>query len=304
MKTLSSAPPARPALLALLALAALLAPLAAAPAAAENEIRRSLEAAPNGRVEIELFDGSIKVEGWDRSEVQVAARLSRPGDQLELERQGDAIEVEVESRDPGASRATLLIQVPRGSSVRLEVMSAGVEIGAVDGEIDIEAVAGDIRVSGKPRQVRAHTVTGAIEIETAGGEDLDLESVSGSIRVDAETRELSATTVAGSVRVRLRGISSGRFEAVSGGIDAEIVPAPRGRFDFESFSGGMILSVPAALSGRFELSSASGRVASKLQGGRERRDEDRLEIEQGSGEASFRLESFSGSIELRPLAKP
>ena len=34
------------------------------------------------------------------------------------------------------------------------------------------------------------------------------------------------------------------------------------------------------------------------------RDEGRLEIEQGSGEASFRLEAFSGSIEVRPLAKP
>lgn len=286
-----------------LAAAVLMPALLAVPAAGQNELRRSLAASADGRVQIELYDGAVKVEGWDKNEVQVDASLGRQQDGIEMERRGNAIELEIDSPDPGGSRAVLTVRVPRGSSVRIEVLSASVEVAGVSGEVDIEAVAGDIRVSGRPRKVRAHGVTGAIDIATAGGELVEVESVSGSVTVDAEARDVDADTVAGTLSLKLRGVANGRFEAVSGTIDAEIVPAPRARFDFESFSGATTVAVPAGLSARFELESAGGRLGSKLAGARERRGEDRLEIEQGGGDAIFRLESFSGSIEIRPLGK-
>lgn len=287
-------------------LAAVLLPalLVAVPVEGKNELRRSLAASPAGRVEVELYDGSVRVTGWDRDEVEVTASLSRPEDGIDLQRSGNAIELEIESRDPGSSRAVVAVKVPRGSSVRIEVLSAAVEVSGVTGEIDIEAVAGDIKISGRPRKVRAHGVTGGIDISTSGSEVVEVESVSGNVTVDAESREVDADTVAGTLRLKLRGVVNGRFEAVSGSIDAEIVPAPRSHFDFESFSGTTTVAVPAGLSARFELESAAGRIESKLAGARERRGEDRVEIEQGSGDAVFRIESFSGSIEIKPLGKP
>lgn len=290
---------------ALLRLAAFLLPALACvlPAAGQNTMNRTLPASPTGYVDIELFDGSVKVAGWDKNEVQVSASLSRPQDRIEIEETGSSIELEIDSHDPGSARAQLELKVPRGSRVRIEVLSASVEVAGVTGEVEVEAVAGSIKVAGRPHKVRASGVTGEIQIAVTGSNSVDVDSVSGSVTIEAEARAVDAETVAGALRLKLRGVENGRFEAVSGSIDAEIVPAPRGRFDVESFSGSTVVAVPAGVSARFELETANGRTSSQLTGARERRDGKRLEIEQGSGDAVFRLESFSGAIEIRPLGK-
>lgn len=287
--------------LALLALALLLPSLPAA--AAKHEVRRSIEASPTGRVDIELFDGSIAVSGWDKAEVEVQAILDRPTDEIDFERSGSTLSVEVESRHPGISRARLSISVPRGSSLRIEVMSAGVDVKDVDGEIDIEAVNGDIRIAGKPSKVRANSVTGQLSLTTTGSERLELETVSGSLEATGEVRYVDTSTVAGSQRLRLRGTARGQFETMSGGLDVEIRPAPGGRFDLEAFSGDVTLAVPADVSARFELESHSGRLRSSLaKPDEQRRDGAVLEFQLGGGDALFRLDSHSGGIEVKPLA--
>jgi hypothetical protein len=285
--------------LALLTLALLLPALPAA--AGKHEVRRSIEAAPAGLVEIELFDGSVTVAGWDKPAVEVTAILDHAGDEIDFERSGSSLSVEVESRHPGISRARLSINVPRGSSLRIEVMSAAVEVREVDGDIDIEAVNGDIRIAGKPAKVRANTVTGQLSVVTSRSESLDLETVSGSLAAEGETRFADTSTVAGSQRLRLRGISRGRFETMSGGLDAQIEPAPAGRFDLESFSGQVQLVVPANVSGRFELETNSGRLRSSLAKTAERQRHGELEFQAGGGDAYFRLQSHSGDIEVKPL---
>lgn len=293
--------------LAFAATLALLAGLqAAARPAAAAEVRRSIEATPRGRVEIGLFDGSIAIEGWDRNELQVIARLSRGDDGLELERSGNGIEVEVDSNHPGQSRADLAIKVPRGSSLSVSVMSASVEVNGVEGDIDIDAVAGGIRIDGRPRKVEAQTVTGAIFIRSDSSESFDLETVSGSIEAQGEVRRVDANTVAGPLRLRLAGITSGRLETVSGTIDGSFEPGPHARFDIDSFSGSLIVQVPPRLAARYELETTSGRIRSDLGAESERRGEGRRVIDTSGGlaDANFKIHTFSGSIELRPLAAP
>jgi DUF4097 and DUF4098 domain-containing protein YvlB len=281
----------------------LLALAATGPAAAGNEVRRSLDATPRGRIEIELFDGSVEVEGWDKNELQVSGSLARPGDELELERTGNSIEVEVESAHPGESRASLSLKVPRGSSVRIGVMSSSVEVRGVEGDVDIEAVAGNILVAGAPRKVLAQTVTGAIDVRTTGSEGCDIETVSGSIEVEGTARRIDANSVAGPIRLRVAGVTAGKIETVAGTVDAALEPGPHARFGFESFSSTILLRVPPALAARFELDTTSGRITSRMTGEVERRGEERRVIELGGGiaDAVFRVESFSGDIELRPL---
>lgn len=282
---------------ALVALAA----FAPRPAAA-GDVRRSVDASPRGRVEIELFDGTVELEGWDKNELQVAASLANPGDELDLERQGNSIEVEVESRHPGESRSSLKVKVPRGSSVHISVMSGSVEVRGVDGDVDIEAVAGSILVAGSPRKVVAQTVTGAIDIRVAASEGLDVETVSGNIEVEGEAKRVDASAVAGRIRLRLTGVIAGKIETVSGTIDAALQPGPHSRFDFESFSGTVVLRVPPALAARFELETTTGRISSELGDQTERHGEGRRVIEQGGiADAVFHIESFNGDIKLRPL---
>lgn len=290
---------------ALLLLGALF--LAATRPAAAGEVRRSVDASPRGRVDVELFDGSIQVEGWDKNEVAVSASLSGQSDDLDLESSGNGIEIEVESRHPGASTASLEVKVPRGSSVRLSVMSGAVEVRGVEGDVDIEAVSGSILVAGAPRKVVAQSTTGAIDIRSTGSEGFELETVSGSIAVQGTGQRIDASSVAGPIRLRLAGVTSGKIETVSGAIDAALEPGPHARLSLESFSATVILQVPPALAARYELETTSGRIDSELGEQPERRREGRRVIDLGSGsaDANFRIESFSGDIKLRPLtAKP
>jgi len=270
---------------------------------AQRELRRSVEAAPTGSVSIELFDGSVQIEGWDRKEVLVLASLAHSADEVSLNRQGEKVGIEVESSHPGTSRANLSIKVPAGSSVHIEVMSASVHVQGVLGEVEIEAVTGNLAIEGRPRGVRAETVTGAIRLQTSGSSRLELETVSGSLSATAEARQVDVQSVAGSMHLELRGCESGKFGTTSGRMDIELWPLPGSHFELDSFSGKTTLAVPANFSARYDLQSSTGRLSGSLQGAREtRRERGELELLVGKGEAQFELDSFSGAIDLRELA--
>ena len=294
-------------LLALLLLA--LALLAAPPLGAATTVQRSVSAGPTGRVDVHLFDGSVRIEAWERAEVQVVASFERAADQLELKSSGSAVSIEISSRNPGRSRANLVVQVPRASNLYIEVLSAAVEVKGLVGDLEVEAVNGSIVIAGGPRRVEAQSVSGSIELESTGSESLELETVSGSLRAVAVAARVTANTVAGPMRLRLSGLESGKFETVSGRIEAVIVPEQHARVELQSFSGSTRLEVPAKLSARYQLESTTGRMRVELPGARRQEagrdaDDDRVTFEQGSGDAAFRLETFSGEIEVRPIADP
>jgi hypothetical protein len=200
-------------------LAVALAAVAAGPAEARRDEvwSESFPFEAGGRVAIANIQGSIQVEGWDRSHVELTVRIRGE------EETGDA-EVVV---TPGAGtlefRTTYLgpseepvavdyfLRVPR--QVRLEslqTVNGDIVVRNVEGAVTARTLNGSIETAGVSGRVEARTMNGEVRValrrlpeKEAAGAGLSLEAINGSLTLllPAEAdADLEVSTVAGRVQ--------------------------------------------------------------------------------------------------------
>jgi DUF4097 and DUF4098 domain-containing protein YvlB len=241
-------------------------PLCAAP----TEINETRPLDAGGTLELDIVAGSVRISGWDRTEVRITGSIDPQYVELNIDTSDDSVSIEVDPiRNSGKQQrllAELEISVPRSATLELESISAGFDIDGFDGEVDVETVSGAVTVSGGPREVAVSTISGAIEVKTGG--DLrngEFESVSGR-------------------------------QVLSGGLAAD------GRFSFETVSGDIELRLPAGTAARFDVETFSGSVRNDFGPDAEKTSaylpslELRFAI--GSGGARVSIESMNGDIRL------
>ncbi|MFQ5663116.1 MAG: DUF4097 domain-containing protein [Terriglobia bacterium] len=169
-----------------------------------------------GRVTVVNVQGSIRVEGWDRSEVELTVGKSvagvdgrLAGVNIEVERGADWLRVRTlypeESVEP--VRVDYYLRVPR--QVRLEglhTVNGDIRVRNLEGRVEARTLNGDIEQRGIAGSVVARTLNGSIRValralpEPDG--ELRLETVNGDLNLllPAEPNaELEASTVAGRI---------------------------------------------------------------------------------------------------------
>ena len=243
--------------------------LAASAAWAEGRVEEIRDLDRNGSVTIENLAGTIVVKGWDRGEVKVDARLGRGAEELEIDSDGDSIDIEVvlrSGRNINVEGTDLDIWVPHGVELSIETVNCDVDIEDLTGAVEVESVSGHIRISGDL-------------------EEIDVESVSARIEIEASSslRDLSVDTVSSKVTVE------GDFHR-------------SGDYELETVSGTLELRIPADLCADFEVETFSGDIKNEL-GPRARKTSQyvpsqELSFSTCSGGASFSLSSFSGTVRI------
>jgi hypothetical protein len=287
--------------------------LVAAPATvlAATPINETKAAPADGMVSIENMNGTVVVEGWNRKQVEVTGTLGDGPERLDFEVRGQRTTIEVvwprHDDDSGwngrrqMAPTELRVRVPRGSDIRIEGVNLGIEIKAVDGEVEMETVNGNIMVSDSPASVSASTVNGTIESDATTAE-IDLEAVNGELTIRGAAGDLSASTVNGPIRITGDRFRSVDVSTVSGDIVFDGALDDRGSFDFESHSGDVELRLPPDVSAEFDVSTFSGAIQNAF--GPEARRKDRyapgmeLSFSTGGGGARVDVSSFSGAVEL------
>ena len=237
--------------------------LLALPASAED-VNETIDAAPNGHVDIINIAGSVEVYGWSRNSVEVTGELGERVEELVVERNGDKVLVKVKVPQHSSSKVAsdLTIRVPSESSI---------DVTAVSADIDVEEVNGEQTL---------HTVSGDIDTEVAGN-DVSAESVSGDVDVTGQGKdaETSATTVSGDVALfRVAGAVSG--EAVSGDVIVD-----EGSFDraiLNSVNGDIIFQAELRKGGKLTIDTVNGDVDVLFS---------------GSVSAKFDIDTFNGDID-------
>ncbi|HEU0300448.1 MAG TPA: DUF4097 family beta strand repeat-containing protein [Longimicrobium sp.] len=302
--------------------------LLAAPAQAQREVNVRHDATAGGTVEIQMNQGSLRVTGWSRREVQVTGSVARPGDRVELDGGGGSVEVRVAGRSGSrGGPATLEVRVPAGSTVEVTAGSAPITISGVTGSIEV--VGGQITVQGSLRAVEAVSHSGGITVE--GQTDrLNVTSMSGGVRVTANVRqraevvamsgpvdllgsvnELELTAMSGPVRVANAG---GRveIEAVSGGVSLNgsrlrgnvqsvsgnvvVGGTVGGPLSVESHSGDVELRLPGGAAAEVEVTTYNGGFRSDFGNGRGSSRERHVTI--GRGGPAVSITTFSGDVKL------
>lgn len=147
-----------------------------------------------GRFMLENVNGSVRVEGWQREEVEVRAVKSSFRGARDLDR----VRIQVVSR-PGAVAVRTLY--PQGEGVEVaveyvvhvpyrvllgnvETINGSVVVSGVEGEGDLRSVNGNVEVLDSSGRFSAKTTNGNLRLELTrllDGKPMDIETVNGSV---------------------------------------------------------------------------------------------------------------------------
>jgi hypothetical protein len=209
---------------------ALLAPLAlgacyfpAGPLTAHDTVEETRALDPNGRFELENVNGRINLTTGSENEVRIEARRSAVSDEA-LER----IRIDI---DGGGDAVRVKTRYPR---------QKGWFMGGTPGKVDY-----DVTVPEGAR-VQIKTVNGPVNVEGIAG-DLRVESVNGGLELDDLGGEVHAETVNGGIHVSFDRTPSGghhRFETVNGGIEVALPEDTAGRLEASTVNGSIDCDLP------------------------------------------------------------
>lgn len=271
---------------------------------ASGDVDRSLDAAPDGRVEINNVSGAIHVRGTDDDVVHLRAELGRGVEDVIFERDGDVItiRVEVPSGTRNVGRTDLEISVPRASELAIDAVSAHIVVSEVNGRLAIRSVSGDIELATASRDLEVSTMSGDVEMR---GQDqtavASLSSVSGDVVLSAFAGDVRSQSVSGDVDALLGEVSRIHAESTSGSVRVNAALRPDARVDLETVSGDVELGLTSGRAGHYTLETFSGDVESCFGPEPERRRYamgTSLKFTEGDGGPTIRMNSMSGSVRL------
>ena len=273
--------------------------------AADREVKESGPASATGTVMIENISGSIVVVGWDKAEISVEGTLSGDIEELKFKTGKKKTQIEVvypKNQKNIKGEANLVINVPRGSRLEVECISAFIEVSDVTGQVDVASISGDVTVTGECEEIEAESISGNVFIE-GGAPEIEISSISGKVRARGKASDIEAGTVSGNIDLAFDKFLGLNVESVAGDAKIKGDLAGDAHFSIDLHSGDLILTVPADLSADFEIETFSGEIdngfgqksrkTSKYAPGRE------LEFTVGGGEARVRINTFSGDVVIR-----
>jgi len=167
-----------------------------------------------------LANGGIEVEGWDRDEIRLRAKVAvrTRGDDDEAERIAGEIQIQTDDvihavgpdyhgRNRGWS-VSYELMVPRKSNLELEATNGGISVAEVNGEIRVEATNGGLSLSRLGGDVRGRTTNGGLAVELHGkrwdGAGLDVQTTNGGVTLEVPesySAELETSTVNGGINI-------------------------------------------------------------------------------------------------------
>jgi len=186
-----------------------------------EEFHQTYTLAATGRVELENINGPVHISAWDRNEVKVdAVKRAWSKDRLQeakIEADSSPDSLSIRTEYPGhdhtfwndhhhdqPASVEYTLTVPRNA--RLD------EIKLVNGNLDVEGVNGEVRVSCVNGRLTARKLGGRAELSTVNGKleanmdrlqsSLDVSSVNAAVLVTLPSdskADLEATTVSGSI---------------------------------------------------------------------------------------------------------
>jgi DUF4097 and DUF4098 domain-containing protein YvlB len=304
--------------------------LLAGEAGAQRQVNARHDAAPNGSVEIEINNGSVRVVGWGRNEVQVTGSVGREGDRLALDGTGRVTEVRIEGRRGHAGSATLEVRVPAGSSVEVTAVgNAPITVTGVNGAVETVSRNGVTHIQGSPRTVEVTSQNGGITLDGDTDRAI-LTSMSGPVRLNGTVRQRAevnamsgAVEISGNVgeveinalngAVRVANVTGGRVEitSVSGSVNVSgtrlrgnvasvsgsvvVSGSVGGALNVESHAGSVELRLPGGTGAQVDITSWSGGVDSDWRLQREGRE---WSGTLGRGGPNVSITTFSGSVKL------
>lgn len=278
--------------------------LLAVPVMAE-EVDRTLEAAPDGQVDISNIAGSVTVAGWTRDEVEVTGTLGRNVEELIFERSGDKITVKVKVPRRGGRGidSDLHINVPQGSSIDVSGVSADIDVTEVRGEQRLHTVSGDISTESVDSDVSAESVSGDVEVDgDRKATETRASTVSGDVTLFRTSGTVSAESVSGRVIVDEGSFSRVDLTVVNGELLFQAALEKGGKLSAETVNGDVDVELVGDVSAKIDVGTTNGRIRNCF--GPEAKRSSKygpgwsLSFTEGDGDGRIDISTVNGGVNL------
>jgi len=206
---------------------------------------------PAGEIHVETVDGDesfVSVTGDERLVEQTRVELD--GNRLVVELRGRkpfGISISIGELSFGSgSRLAVEARVPHASDVRLVTAAAEMELRGHYAALDVKSASGDLRLDGEvERDAVVKTVSGDVRIDRVGGE-LRVSSISGDVSVGSVGGSIESRSVSGDMRFDSLHEGTVTVQSVSGDVEFGVAPGTNLDVDAGSVSGDLRSEVPLA----------------------------------------------------------
>jgi DUF4097 and DUF4098 domain-containing protein YvlB len=274
---------------------------------AAESIDKTMDADPNGTVSVSNISGWVKVEGWDRNQVEVTGELGDGVKEFIFEQKRGGKETLIKVKVPRFSArnadAKLTIRVPQNSALDISTVSADISAQNVRGAQELASVSGNVKTAAYGADIELEAVSGDIEVSGDGtmGE-AELGSVSGDIHAVNLGGELSGGTVSGDVKVEQGAYRKARLETTSGKITFYAGLAEGGALNAESVNGSVDLKFSGNVDAEFDVETFNGKIKNCFGPEAERTSEFapgwELRFTQGAGKGRVAVDTLNGSVRI------
>lgn len=270
---------------------------------AGEAIDQSIEAEEGVILSVENVHGLVQVNGWDRPEVKVTGELGDGAERVVVSGEYGRVVVRVLMPRSGSSSETeLIVNAPASSPLRVETVSASIEVSGMKSSQRLSTVSGEVTTASAGEELEVKSATGDIKVTGDGvTTESTVNSVSGDVSIQGVTGEVTGKSVSGDVLLEGHGFESIRLSSTSGDLRVAAGVAGEPKLVLESISGDTIIDVDGDISGEFELRTRSGEIDNCF-GPEPVTDEIRagqsLSFSDGEGKADVRATTMSGDIRL------
>lgn len=162
--------------------------------ATTQEITKTYPLQSNGSFELNNVNGTVRIEGWDKNEVEIRAIKSTPDERGSL----DLVSIDVEAKPDGLAVST---RYPQEEGVEVTVDYV-IHVPRHAQVSHVNTINGTLRVFSSESLGELHTVNGNIEVYESGG-NLHAHTTNGNVYVELKhpggAQGVSAETTNGSV---------------------------------------------------------------------------------------------------------
>lgn len=268
---------------------------------------------PGGRLQVETFNGSVEIQGWDKDAVEIRGTKSAWDSDLlsritiDIDATPEAVRVRAvrpEGRR-GNMGVSFVLNVPQKVVLESVVSSNGsIRLTRIEGNARLKTSNGSLRIAGLKGDLDASTSNGAVELKDFAGAAL-VRTSNGSITADGVRGHLEAATSNGAIEAQILETAPERpirVESTNGSIHLTLGQL-RNNDVIASTSNGLIaVRLPANVNARLDASTSNARISCEFElTARTGDSKSRLEGVIGSGGPLLKLRTSNGSIRLSRL---
>lgn len=272
-----------------------------------KDFHLSYELKPGGKLEVETFNGSIDISGWDQDTVDISGTKFGPSQEeadnlrVDVDHRADYVSVRVPR--PTARRnnqgARLVIKIPRKTQLdRIVTSNSSIQTDDGVGPTHLRTSNGSIRVVDLHGELEAETSNSSIEIERIDG-NARVHSSNGHIRVERVNGSIDASTSNSRVNIEVeRPDKAVRIDTTNSGVELDLPPDFSASVHIDTNNGPITVrmnNANARVSARTSNSSIDTEFEVRAQGELSR---NRLEGSIGGGGPLMELTTSNGPIRL------